>query len=91
MIMNKVYFYKKKTNRLGKEYIVVTQKPALVKTQINGVEFYSRVRDLRYGLMNISSLAENFSFEMGEIVPGFRMTDEAIDGYDHLYKVVKDD
>lgn len=91
MDTKETYFYKKKIDRFGNGYIVVTDKPAIKIGKLKGFEFASRVQGLRYGTIKLSSIDGHLSFKVGEKVSGFIFTDEAIEGHENLYKVLKSD
>lgn len=84
-----VYFYRKKTNRNGKTYIVVSDKPALKIGKLEGLPVATKQPDLRFGAIPSNKIIGEHSFELGDLVPGFSFTEQIVRGTENLYIVIE--
>ena len=84
-----VYFLRKKESSNGKNYIVVSHKPAIIIRELAGQPVGISQQGLKFGIIPLHMLESNFSFKMGDLIPGFSFTEQIVEGTKNLYLITE--
>ncbi|MDA1116311.1 MAG: hypothetical protein O2993_07630 [Bacteroidetes bacterium] len=82
-----VYFFRKKTIENGKTYIVVSDKPAIIIKELAGLPVGIRQQGLKFGTIPLNKIIGDYSFEFGDLLPGFSFTEQIVEGTENLYVI----
>jgi hypothetical protein len=84
-----VYYFKTKLNK-DKQYIVVIDKPTFSEVELNGSLVGVRNQSIKYGVISNDLEIFNQKFNVNDKILGYNFSDELIEGYDNLFKLIKE-
>jgi hypothetical protein len=84
-----VYYFKTKLSK-DKQYIVVIDKPTFSEVELNGSLVGVKNQSIKYGVISNDLEIFNQKFNVNDKILGYNFSDELIEGYDNLFKLIKE-
>ena len=84
-----VYYFKTKLSK-EKQYIVVIDKPTFTEVELNGTLVGIRNQSIKYGVISNDLEIFNQKFNVNDKILSYNFSDELIEGYDNLFKLIKE-
>jgi hypothetical protein len=83
-----VHYFNTKTSK-EKKYIVVIDKPTFTEVELNGSLVGVRNQSIKYGVITDDLAIIEQNYNINDIIDGYEFSDQLVDGYDNLYRLIK--